>query len=83
MPTLTLKGLPDHVYHALKDRAAANQRSLNSEVLMRLERSVSAKPMDVAEALARADAIGAQIRARGGSLFTEEEITAAKHDGRR
>ena len=92
MPTLTLKGLPDDVYHALKERAAANRRSLNSEVIVRLEQSVAAgpacatRPPDVDAILARADEIRTRIQARierlGLPPITADEITAAKHEGR-
>lgn len=86
MPTLTLKGMPEQVYRVLKDRAAANHRSLNSEVLIRLERSVGLKPVDVAEVLARADEVRAEIQAhldsRGLAPLTDDEITAAKNEGR-
>ncbi|MGQ0561828.1 MAG: FitA-like ribbon-helix-helix domain-containing protein [Gemmatimonadota bacterium] len=39
MPSFTLKNIPDDLYDALKQRAAANQRSINQEVLfcLRLE----------------------------------------------
>lgn len=82
MPTLTLKGLPDHVYRVLKARAAANHRSLNSEVLIRLERSVGAKPADVKEMLAHAAEVRSQFEAAGVRPFSEAELTAAKHAGR-
>ena len=38
MPTnLTLKGVPDEVYERLKTSASVNHRSLNSEIIARLE----------------------------------------------
>ena len=38
MPTnLTLKGVPDEVYERLKQSATVNHRSLNSEIIARLE----------------------------------------------
>ena len=41
MPTtLTLKGLPDEVYGRLKESAVANHRSLNSEIIARLQAEV-------------------------------------------
>ena len=38
--TITLKNLPDAVHLALKKAAEANHRSLNGEVLVRLEQSL-------------------------------------------
>lgn len=37
MPVLTIKGMPDALYRRLKARAAANRRSLNSEIIFCLE----------------------------------------------
>lgn len=42
MATLTLKGVPDELLAQLKREAAEHRRSLNGEVLHRLERSVAA-----------------------------------------
>jgi antitoxin FitA len=41
MPTnLTLKSVPDEVYERLKQSATVNRRSLNSEIIARLEAQV-------------------------------------------
>lgn len=41
MASLTLKGVPDELLARLKREAAEHRRSLNGEVLHRLEQSVS------------------------------------------
>lgn len=41
MPTITVRGVPDHVHQQLKRRAEDNRRSLNQEVLRVLEEAVS------------------------------------------
>jgi hypothetical protein len=46
MPTLTLKNIPAHLHASLKDSAERNRRSLNSEILTRLERDVAAPRVD-------------------------------------
>lgn len=46
MPTLTIKGLPDPIYERLKAQAEANRRSLNGEIIVCLERAVSASRFD-------------------------------------
>lgn len=46
MLTLTLKNIPTEVHAVLKECAEKNRRSLNSEILARLERDVSAPKVD-------------------------------------
>ena len=46
MLTLTLKNIPREVHAVLKQSAERNRRSLNSEILARLERDVSAPKVD-------------------------------------
>lgn len=52
MLTLTLKNIPVRLHATLKKSAERNRRSLNSEILARLERDVAAPVVDPA-ALAR------------------------------
>ena len=49
MLTLTLKNIPTHLHAALKQSAEKNRRSLNSEILTRLEREISAPKVDRAK----------------------------------
>lgn len=79
MPILTIKRLPDELYQQLKTRAAAHRRSLNSEVLVCLERAVAASVSDPSAALARADALRAKLRV---PPLTEATLRAAKAAGR-
>jgi plasmid stability protein len=44
--TITVKNIPRGVHALLKKSAAKNRRSLNSEILARLEREVSAPRID-------------------------------------
>ena len=46
MLNLTLKNIPKEVHAMLKESAEKNRRSLNSEILARLERDVSAPKID-------------------------------------
>jgi antitoxin FitA len=85
MPTLTIKNLPDDVYRQLKSRAAANRRSLNSEILTCLEQALMVQHVDTEEArarLARADAVRAGLERAGIQPLTETAIRAAKGAGR-
>ncbi len=46
MLTLTLKNIPTHLHAKLKESAETNRRSLNSEILTRLERDIAAPRVD-------------------------------------
>ncbi len=46
MPTLTLKNIPDGLHARLKASAERNRRSLNSEILVRLEQDISRPVLD-------------------------------------
>lgn len=79
MPSLTIKGIPDDLLHSLRRIAETNRRSINSEVLLRLERSIGRAPTDPEEFLSR-------IRARRERLqvppLTQEFLTTARAEGR-
>jgi hypothetical protein len=47
--TLTLKNIPTYLHARLKESAEKNRRSLNSEILTRLERDVAAPKIDRAK----------------------------------
>lgn len=79
MPTLTLKSLPDELYHQLKTRAAAHRRSLNSEILVCLEQAVARPAVDPVRTLARIDALRARMRV---PLLTDDMLADAKNAGR-
>jgi len=49
MPTLTLKNIPAQLHAKLKQSAEKNRRSLNSEILTRLESAVVAPKVDRAK----------------------------------
>ena len=80
MPTLTIKGMPDPLYLRLKERAAGNRRSLNSEILVALEQAVAATPPDPRALLARVDALRSKLRV---TPLTDARLRAAKSQGRR
>jgi hypothetical protein len=46
MATLTLKNIPDELHALLKESAEKNRRSLNSEILIRLESAFTAPVID-------------------------------------
>ena len=53
MPDVALRGVPAEVHRALREAADRNHRSLNGEILARLDASVRSAPTDVVELLAR------------------------------
>jgi plasmid stability protein len=78
MTTLTLKNIPDELYDRLRQSATEARRSLNGEILFRLEASLRSRRIDPQELLARARA----VRRTVGQPVTEEELRRARSAGR-
>lgn len=57
MATLTVKNIPADLYERLKASAAEHRRSINSEIVVCLERALASERLDPAAQLARADAL--------------------------
>lgn len=79
MATLTLKGIPAELLAQLKRRAAEHRRSLNSEVLFCLERSLMAPPVEPEAALRRIAALRERLNLQP---LEDAELRAAREDGR-
>jgi len=79
MANLTVKGVPEPLVAELKKQAAAHRRSLNGEVLYRLERSLASGSEDTRRFLREVDRLRNEI----GIHTTAEEIIAARDEGRR
>ena len=47
MATITVKNIPDDLYERLKQAARAHRRSINSEVIVCIERAVGLRQRDV------------------------------------
>jgi|APFre7841882724_1041349.scaffolds.fasta_scaffold461146_1 plasmid stability protein len=80
MKNLTITDIPDATYERLKEAAAANQRSLNNEILALLETVAVRKPRDIESFLARADETRAKVK---GPPLTIAELIRARDRGRR
>ena len=79
MANLTLKGVPEPLVAELKKQAAAHRRSLNGEVLYRLERSLAGGGSeDTRRFIREADRLRNEI----GISTTVDEIIAARDEGR-
>lgn len=79
MATITVKGLPDEVYDRLRKSAAAHRRSINSEVIVCLERTFSSRPFDPDAFLDRVDALRERVAL---PPLTEDALRVAKTSGR-
>ncbi|MBL8383457.1 MAG: Arc family DNA-binding protein [Burkholderiales bacterium] len=80
MPTsLTLKGVPDEIYERLKDSASANHRSLNSEIIARLEAQLLPRRTSAQEHLAAIRAARARL---SKVSFDHADIDRIKRQGR-
>jgi len=79
MPALTIKNIPDNLYNELKYIAKQHHRSINSEVIVCLKRSLLPKRVNPEERLSTIRAIRSQVEP--GSL-TAEDIDQAINDGR-
>jgi antitoxin FitA len=79
MPSLTLKAIPEQLLDELRRSAARHRRSLNSEVLFRLERSLDGEAVDTAAVLTRVR----ELRSRRSlPPLTDELIAGARAHGR-
>ena len=79
MPALTLKNIPDYLYLQLKEAAQSHHRSLNSEILYCVERTLGTHKIDVSEHLTVARALRAKTDT---NPITNDELTALKNEGR-
>lgn len=79
MANLTLKGVPEPLVEELKKQAASHRRSLNGEVLYRLERSIDGGLHGHQNLLREADRARAEI----GIRTTVKDIISARDKGRR
>ena len=89
MKTLTIRGLPDEVHGALKDRARLNRRSLNQEVIAelaegRIEGEAVVERRRLAhERMERALANVDTLRTKMPRFMSADEIDEAIKEGRR
>lgn len=79
MASMTLKNIPDKIYKQLKEAAEMHHRSLNSEILYCLERTLGSHHIDAEEHLSKAKILRSKT---SKFLLTDEEINKAKSEGR-
>jgi len=79
MATLTIRNIPEGLYARLKQSAKRHRRSVNSEVIVYLERVLTSTRVDSQEFLERARA----LRESTPRLFVvDKELGEAKTRGR-
>ena len=79
MPSITVKNIPDHTYKLLKQAAATNYRSINSEIIRLIEQATLCKPFHPKQHLATAK----RSREKTKNFFLSPDILqASKEDGR-
>ena len=79
MPAITVKNIPDDLYERLKRTAKANRRSINSEIILCLERQLRSRTINPESALARAR----QLRQKTADyIISDREFSDVKADGR-
>lgn len=79
MPALTIKNIPKDLYERLKQAAQAHRRSLNSEILYCVERTLVPYKLDVTSQLATAR----RLREKTATYtLTDDILDSAKNDGR-
>lgn len=77
--TITLKNIPDDIYDRLKEAAEAHHRSLNSEVIACLEKTLLPAKVSPEERLARARELRQRLK---GRKFSAADIAKAINQGR-
>ena len=80
MMTITLKKIPDELYQRLKEAAALHRRSINSEIIVCIERTLSGTRVSEEEIVLRARQLR---RLSAGTPLSVAELIEAKAAGRR
>ena len=79
MPTITLKNISDSLYTILKTAARVHRRSLNSEILYCVERTLGTYKINASEHIETAR----KLREKTAQYqVTDQELSDAKNAGR-
>ena len=79
MPNITVKNIPDHAYEILKQVAATNHRSINSEIICLIEKATLRKSILPEQHLALAKRSREKTKR---FLLTSDILQTAKEEGR-
>lgn len=79
---MTIKNVPERLHKRLKQSAAEHRRSVNSEVIACLERTLMSRRVDPSEFLARVREARERLAGETGIFVTDEDLRQAKNWGR-
>jgi plasmid stability protein len=79
MPAITLKNIPDSLYAQLKASASVHRRSLNSEILYCVERTLGTHKINVLEHIDMAKKLRAKTAQHN---LTDQELDEFRNEGR-
>ncbi len=79
MPTITVKNIPEELYEQLREVARRNRRSINGEIINRIERSLASRRVPADQLLARIRRLHEGFT---GPELSVEQIDDAKREGR-
>ncbi len=79
MASLTIKNIPDNLYEHLKHAASNHHRSINSEVIVCLEKALLPTKASALDLKSSAQRLREKVNK---STFTIDDIDAAKQEGR-
>lgn len=80
MPSITIKNMPPALLEALRRRAQAHRRSMNSEVIVCLEATVQRHAPEVRQALL--ERIQHRRKTLQAPFVTEEALKEIREEGR-
>lgn len=79
MATITLKNIPDPTYNTLKQLAAENHRSVNSEIIILIEKATKSTRIDPNQHLA----LSKKLREKSKNyIISDAALTDMKNEGR-
>lgn len=79
MATFTIKNIPPKLYEKLKKSAEINRRSINSEIIVCIEKTVRSQRIDSEKILMKARKLRSLTQA---VPISDDELALAKEDGR-
>lgn len=79
MATITVKNIPEALYERLKQAAASSRRSVNSEIIVCIERAVASRRVEIDTVLAEARRLRQWTEERP---IRDEAFDRAKIEGR-
>jgi len=79
MITFTVKNIPSSLYEKLKKSAELNRRSINSEIIVCIEKSVQSQVLDTNRILTNAQRLRSLTQA---VPITDDELIKTIEDGR-